>query len=256
MANEKRIRLNNVAGTLGNIMLFTDTTATFAVSPGFGTIGTTNHAAIIMEPGTTNEEVIYLTAFTPAATTGTILRAQEGTTAVQHANGVPWIHGQTVRDNSAGRLATVTLSSGNVAVTSATFVAVVSGGTFDVTVSGYVADWIEVGVNGCWASTASTSAAAGMDAATFVSSAAVNFLSTGTGTAASNGIGGWLGPNVAVQSSEIGGSAFYRLQAADISANTVTVRLFFRLIAGTTRSIQAGSTPLQFWVKNHGPQEN
>jgi hypothetical protein len=49
---------------------------------------------IIVEPGTTSEEIIYVTAYSAAATTATVSRAQEGTTGVTHS-GKAWVHGPT-----------------------------------------------------------------------------------------------------------------------------------------------------------------
>jgi hypothetical protein len=264
VANEKRIRLLGVAGSLGVVMLSTDTTINFYAPPSFVTVGTTNHAAIIMEPATVREEIVYLTAFTPGAVSGTVSRAQEGTTAVQHALYAPWVHGPTVRDNAMGRIAQATRhgSGQSVTISSGTLVAIDSTGALDVTVSGYVADWIEVGLNAQTASLTSTNIAQlAFDVATYVSAAPVNYLSSGTATAATSGVGGWFATNTTV-SSPLFGSVFYRLQAADLSANTVTVRLYAKFVSGTgvtSRAVDADSTsncPLVFWVKNHGPAEN
>jgi hypothetical protein len=267
VANERRIRLLGVTGTLGGAMLSTDTALTFGAVPGFATIGSTAHAAIILEPATTREEIVYLTAYTAGSlgpTGTTLVRAQEGTTAVAHGINVPWVHGPTVRDNAMGRIAQATrLGSGqSVTISSGTLVAIDSTGALDVTVSGYVADWIEVGLNAQTASLTSTNIAQlAFDAATYVSAAPVNYLSSGTATAATSGVGGWFATNTTV-SSPLFGSVFYRLQAADISANTVTVRLYAKFVSGTgvtSRAVDADSTsncPLVFWVKNHGPAEN
>jgi hypothetical protein len=43
-------------------------------------------------------EIVYLTAYTSGATTGTITRAREGTTGVVHAAGATIVHSPTVRD--------------------------------------------------------------------------------------------------------------------------------------------------------------
>ena len=95
MANEKRSRQNNLGGLLGGGMLLTDTSINFGTAPGVVAIGTTAHAAIILDPGNALEEIVYLTAYTPTATTGTILRGQEGTTAIAHSSGAAWAHGPT-----------------------------------------------------------------------------------------------------------------------------------------------------------------
>lgn len=43
-------------------------------------------------------EVVYVTAHTAAATSATISRAAEGSTARQHASGIAWVHGPTTYD--------------------------------------------------------------------------------------------------------------------------------------------------------------
>lgn len=96
MANDKRLRLNNMQGALGGTMLVGDTTINFGTAPvGLPTVDTTSYLPIVLEPDTTNEEVVYLTAYTAGATTGTIVRAREGSTAVGHGQGTLWIHGPT-----------------------------------------------------------------------------------------------------------------------------------------------------------------
>jgi hypothetical protein len=98
-----RLRLNNIGdpvGTSNPIVLSSNstTTPTWTSAPGFATIVAPNYYVVIVNPGTTFEEIIYLTAFTAAATSGTVLRAQEGTSGLAATGGAPWIHGPTAYD--------------------------------------------------------------------------------------------------------------------------------------------------------------
>jgi hypothetical protein len=116
MANEKRVRVNNAIGLLGAGLTNSGTTITFVSAPPFPTIDSTKHVAIILEPDTSLEEIVYLTAYTAGATTGTIARGQEGSTAVAHSTGMPWAHGPTKRDFAAGRLGFAKRTAGNLVV--------------------------------------------------------------------------------------------------------------------------------------------
>lgn len=103
------IRVNNVSGIVGgNTITLSSggtTTATFVSAPAFPTITYPDFAKIVVEPDTANEEIIYLTAYAAAATTGTVIRGQEGTAAIAHSTAA-WVHGPTAADykNSAVRL--------------------------------------------------------------------------------------------------------------------------------------------------------
>lgn len=103
------IRVNNISGTAsGNAMTLSSagaTSCTWTSAPAFPTIASPDFAKIILEPDTANEEVVYLTAFTSGATSGTVTRAQEGSAAITHS-AVSWVHGPTANDfkSSATRL--------------------------------------------------------------------------------------------------------------------------------------------------------
>jgi hypothetical protein len=96
-----RLRFNNLSsfGTTNPITLSSGSTATatWSSTPGFPTIAAPDFAVIVVEPDTANEEILYLTAFTSGATTGTVLRAQEGTTGITHT-ATAWVHGPTALD--------------------------------------------------------------------------------------------------------------------------------------------------------------
>jgi hypothetical protein len=98
MANERVVRTNNCLGVLGAAMGSGDTTVTFASAPPWPTIGTNNFAKLILEPNSASEEICYVTAYTAAALTATIVRAQEGTSAVAHPPNAFWQSGPTAND--------------------------------------------------------------------------------------------------------------------------------------------------------------
>lgn len=93
MANEVRSRTNLVSGTLSVALAPGDTTMSSAGLANLAAITSTNHAVIVIE-----NEIIYVTAHTASATTATILRGQEGTSAASHAQNIAWVHGPIVSD--------------------------------------------------------------------------------------------------------------------------------------------------------------
>lgn len=94
MATGTRKRYNLAEGTLGAALTDVATTIDFGTDPGFATLVAGEYISLTID----NEEIVHLTAFTAAATTGTIERAQEGTTAVAHSVGDAWVHGPTKQD--------------------------------------------------------------------------------------------------------------------------------------------------------------
>ena len=100
-----RLRYNNALGTLGGSGLTdgTGTTITFASAPAFATIVSPDYIPLVIDPPSGSApsntfEVVYLTAYTASATTGTIVRGCEGTTGVAHAAGATWECGPTQTD--------------------------------------------------------------------------------------------------------------------------------------------------------------
>ena len=96
------LRYNNIGGTLGAALTDgTGTTITFASAPNFATLTAGQTITLVIEPGTSNMEIVYLTAYTATNTTGTITRAAEDATnwpGVAHINGSPWSATPTVND--------------------------------------------------------------------------------------------------------------------------------------------------------------
>lgn len=95
-----RLRYNNQLGALGAALNGSDTTITFEDAPDFATITGSDFIPLILDPPSSLSpsvvyEVVHLTAYTSGATTGTIARAQEGTSASLHSEGAAWMCGPT-----------------------------------------------------------------------------------------------------------------------------------------------------------------
>src|SRR6476646_9218648 len=101
MANEIRLRSNNQSGTITANPLSSGATtinsAQFALLP---TVDATNHLMLILDPlgvsGT--PEIVKVTAHTAAATSVTVVRAQEGSSASSFVFNTTWFNGPTVAD--------------------------------------------------------------------------------------------------------------------------------------------------------------
>lgn len=103
MANEKRLRALAVGGLIeDNPLTNVATTLTSAGLTALPAVGSTEHAAVVLDPDGKfgAPEIAWVTAHTAGATTATIVRAREGSTARQHDRDVPWIHGPTPWDFS------------------------------------------------------------------------------------------------------------------------------------------------------------
>lgn len=128
MANEIRARFNLVSGTLSGTLTNVATSMSSAGLSNLGVIDTTNYAAITIE-----NEIVWVTAHTAAASTATILRAQEGTAAAAHGL-VAWQHGPTVLDlSTVWKPPSCRLTqSGNISLADAAFTLITwNGETFD-----------------------------------------------------------------------------------------------------------------------------
>lgn len=94
-----RRRYNNQFGTITDNPLTSGATtmnsATFGALPA---VVAPDYLAIVLDPDTASEEVIWVTAHTASATSATIWRAREGSTAVAHTSGAIWKHGPTAAD--------------------------------------------------------------------------------------------------------------------------------------------------------------
>lgn len=93
MANEFRVRGNLTSGTLSSSLTNVATSMSSAGLANLPVVGATQHAVIVIE-----NEIVYVTAHTGGATTATILRGQEGTSAAAHSSAVAWVHGPVASD--------------------------------------------------------------------------------------------------------------------------------------------------------------
>lgn len=101
MANELRVRSGFLGGLIeDNPLTLGATTLTSAALASVPVIGSTQHLALVLDPDgfAGNPEIVYITAHSAAATTATILRAQESSTARAHDRDMAWVHSVTVRD--------------------------------------------------------------------------------------------------------------------------------------------------------------
>lgn len=99
------LKINNVGDTTGSVNPITlssigATTATWPSAPAnMPTVASPDILKLVVEPGTPNEEILYVTAFTAGASSATVTRAQEGSAARAHS-ATPWAHGSTAADFS------------------------------------------------------------------------------------------------------------------------------------------------------------
>ena len=97
------LRPNNVGDPVGNVNAITLTTptTTTAIWPAapfnMPAVNSPDILKVICEPNTTREEITYVTAYTPGATSATVLRAQEGSVGTAHS-AVNWVCGPTNAD--------------------------------------------------------------------------------------------------------------------------------------------------------------
>lgn len=101
MANEIRVRANNLQGTITNNPLVA--ASVLVSSAGFvdlPTIGVTNHMVIILDPLEINgaAEIVQVTNHAAANSLITVVRGFEGTTPRDHPLGTTWFHGPVVSD--------------------------------------------------------------------------------------------------------------------------------------------------------------
>lgn len=98
-----RVRTNFAKGAAEGGLTLAGTTLTSADLATFPAVTGADHAVITVDPLGDGgaPEIVYVTAHTAAATTATVLRGREGTTARAHAAETPWVHGPTGADFGA-----------------------------------------------------------------------------------------------------------------------------------------------------------
>jgi hypothetical protein len=101
MANERRMHFNFQSGSItDNPLLTASTTINSTDFQNFPAITSSQYAAIILDPleAFGLPEIVWVTAHTAVASSLTVLRHQEGSTARDHPNGTVWAHGITATD--------------------------------------------------------------------------------------------------------------------------------------------------------------
>lgn len=95
-----RVRTNFTYGTLSSQLLIAGTTLSSTGLQYLAAVASPDYAVIILDPNRSAgaPEIVYVTAHTASATTATISRAQESTSARQHEAGVLWVHGVVSSD--------------------------------------------------------------------------------------------------------------------------------------------------------------
>lgn len=116
MANEIRVRTNFLGGLVeDNPLTSGATTLTSAALASVPVIGSTQHMAVVLDPDGFGgaPEVVHITAHTAAATTATVARGQEGSTARAHERDTAWVHSATASDYPVSKTYTVTVATTN-----------------------------------------------------------------------------------------------------------------------------------------------
>jgi hypothetical protein len=150
-----------------------------------------------------------------------------------------------------GDYATSRRTSGNLTLNNTSWANVDNG--LDLTLAADAGDVIEAVISGLWNTAAVFNF---LDVVTVVSGSPVNSFASGSAVAASTGEGvmSWYAPQNLIN--PVGGPAFYKLVADDVSGGNVVLRLRFRSSSGTNRDLLANaSNPLVFVARNHGPVE-
>lgn len=115
----------------------------------------------------------------------------------------------------------------------------------DLVVPAQVGDILLVSFSADWGNEA---VQVGLDAATIVAGSPVNYVGT-AGGASDIGVMAWGGANG--DTSPAGGSVQYVVQSGDISGGNVTLRLRYRTLTATNKTLTGSTTqPLQFSVVN------
>lgn len=101
MANEIRLRSNNISGTTTDNPLTAG--ATTINSPGFvdlPVVNTTNHLILILDPLEVagQAEIVQVTSHAASSSSVTVVRGFDTTTPRQHNLGTTWFHGPVVSD--------------------------------------------------------------------------------------------------------------------------------------------------------------
>jgi len=125
-----RSRTAFLSGTItDNPLSAAATTINSAALANLPAIASPDIAVLVLDPAGSAgaPEVVYVTAHTGSATSATISRAQEGTSAREHASTIPWVHGPTTYDLKGWRLEGSNTVEGTSTSTSVADIVTVSG---------------------------------------------------------------------------------------------------------------------------------
>lgn len=252
-----RLRYNGLRATLGASLTNSGTTITFAAAlthsggTAVPTLAGGDYIPLsILDSAGVLSEVVYLTAYTSGATTGTITRGKESTTGVAHTSGDRVVHGPTSLDITP-RNARAKRSSGDVSINSATFTNVDTG--LDLTVSAAAGDVLALTLM------ARVHVASGTiffvaDFHTMVSGSPVNSVAADAAAGTTNaGCPAWSTGTVRTAANgytHLSGTKLYTVQAGDISGGNVTLRL--RAFDGGAVTVAANDPYLYVAVQNLG----
>lgn len=102
MANEARQHQDFLTGLIEDNPLGSGATTLNSASLAAiaGGVPSTHHLAITLDPDGLDgaPEIVWITAHTASATSATIARGKEGTSARAHARDIPWVHSLTATD--------------------------------------------------------------------------------------------------------------------------------------------------------------
>lgn len=94
-----RVRANYVFGETDALLGSGDTSLSSPALARLPVVTSPDVAAVTLhDPETGDFEIVHVTDHADSATTATILRAQEDTTAAEWPSGTAWLHGPTVAD--------------------------------------------------------------------------------------------------------------------------------------------------------------
>lgn len=260
MANEIRVRALSLGGYVEDDPLSSGaTTLTSAGLQAVPAIDSTKHLPIILDPdGEDGAPMLaYITAHTAAASTATIVGAQEGTSPREVRKRLPWRHTPTLRDfPRAAILSRKTSGDTTLTTPTANAWADVDSGLDIVLPDCYAGDYVMVGLSFAVDDTAPS---VGFDVHSMVGGSAVNSWGYDAAVvegadATRDGHGAWY--CVASDFVNLGGSLQKMLVAGDLSGTNLTLRLRYKPSANTPDRLVFSSLdiPLSWWARNLGPK--
>lgn len=256
-----RLRQNFQSGvTTNNPLAIGDTALASGNLAALTAVTGSDYLAVTLDPAGTNgaPEIVHVTAHTALATSATITRAQEGSTARAHPMGTVWEHNITEDDFDYANLANLPAAttanfvrnnraSTDIVLNSTTWANVDTA--LDIVLPAIVGTWVEVGLS-CALGTSAV--AVSFDAVSLVAGSPVNSL--GEAAAPNNsydGVSGWHCANTAANI-KASGSIIYQAVSGDLSGGNITLRLRYRTGAASNRTLIAhAGFPLTFWARTN-----